>query len=38
VSQLAAHEDEVVSAAPWLGLAPTQLVRLLAKGLRPLRD
>ena len=33
---LAAHEDEVVSAAPWMGLTPTQLVRLLAKEPRAL--
>ena len=33
---LAVHEDEVISAAPWMGLTPTQLVRLLAKEPRAL--
>ena len=33
---LAAHEHEVVAAAPWLGVTPTQLVRLLAKEPRAL--
>ena len=33
---LAAHDQEVVSAAPWLGVTPTQLVKLLAKEPRAL--
>ena len=33
---LAAHEQEVVAAAPWLGVTPTQLVKLLAKEPRAL--
>ncbi len=33
---LQAHDQEVVSAAPWLGITPTQLVRLLAKEPRAL--
>jgi len=33
---LAAHEHEVLSAAPWLGLTPTQLVKLLGKEPRAL--
>jgi hypothetical protein len=33
---LAAHDHEVVSAAPWLGVSGTQLVRFLAKEPRAL--
>jgi hypothetical protein len=33
---LAAHEQEVIAAAPWLGVTPTQLVKLLAKERRAL--
>ncbi|HEX5011806.1 MAG TPA: peptide chain release factor-like protein [Planctomycetota bacterium] len=33
---LAAHEHEVIAAAPWLGVTPTQLVKLLAKEPRAL--
>ena len=33
---LAAHDQEVIAAAPWLGVTPTQLVRLLAKEARAL--
>ena len=33
---LAAHEQEVIAAAPWLGVTPTQLVKLLAKEPRAL--
>jgi hypothetical protein len=33
---LAAHDQEVIAAAPWLGTTPTQLVRLLAKEPRAL--
>jgi hypothetical protein len=33
---LAAHDGEVTSAAPWLGITPTQLVKLLAKEPRAL--
>jgi hypothetical protein len=33
---LAAHEHEVSSAAPWLGITPTQLVKLLAREPRAL--
>ena len=33
---LAAHEHEVIEAAPWLGVTATQLVKLLAKEPRAL--
>jgi hypothetical protein len=33
---LSAHDHEVLSAAPWLGITPTQLVKLLAKEPRAL--